>query len=329
MPKISVIIPVYRVEEYLEECLQSVANQTFQDFELILVDDGSPDTCGEMCDAFARDHAHTRVIHQENMGLSGARNHGVKVAEGEYITFIDSDDCVVPEYLEYLMHLVEKFGADVSVARKTTFWDDEQVNIVNKEPREEKLSVPDALKRICYNEMDICAWGKLYKRELVERYPYPVGQLYEDTATTYKIVGDANAVAYGNRILYCWRQRYGSITHAEVTERHYFGITAAKEQLAYMEKNYPEVVPAAKARCAMKIVDTAYRLVMGKMDRALFFRIRNDIKPICADVIKDRRVGSSIKLRALALRLGYLPYWCISKFYTIFKGSENKQRKSG
>lgn len=327
MPKVSVIIPVYKVEEYLPSCLKSVANQTFQDFELILVDDGSPDTCGAMCDAYAAEHANTKVLHQQNMGLSEARNQGVKIATGEYVTFIDSDDYVTPDYIEYLLYLCEKHETDVSVARKVIFWDGEEPDIPHGENTDSRFSVTEALSRICYAKMDICAWGKLYKRHLVEKYPYPIGQLYEDTATTFKLVGDANAVAYGTRAIYCWRQRQGSITHAVITERHYYGITAAKEQLAYMERNYPEVIPAAKARCVMKILDLSYRLVMGKMDRELFGRIRNDVKPLLGSVLKDRRAGMSLKVRATALACGYLPYCLLSRIYTVLKGTGNTHRK--
>ena len=327
MPKVSVIIPIYNVEEYLPACLDSVSKQTFRDFELVLVDDGSPDSCGAMCDAYAAEHANTKVLHQQNMGLSEARNQGVKIATGEYVTFIDSDDYVTPDYIEYLVYLCEKYEADVSVARKVTFWDGEKAVIPEKEDTDCRLSVPEALSRICYGTVDIYAWGKLYKRHLVERYPYPKGQLYEDTATTYKLVGDANALACGTKVVYCWRQRQGSITHAAITERHYFGIVAAKEQIAYMERNYPEAVPAARARCVMKIVDTSYRLVMGKMDREIFDRVRRDVKPLLKGALKDPKVGGSLKMRSTALVCGHVPYRLLSIFYTVFKGSGNKHRK--
>lgn len=319
MPKVSVIVPVYKVEEYLPACLDSISKQTFQDFELILVDDGSPDSCGSLCDAYAVDHPNTRVIHQQNMGLSEARNQGVKISVGEYITFIDSDDYVSSDYLEYLVFLTEKYGADVSMAKEVTFWDGQTPNISEKEPTDQVLAPLEALTKICYNQLAICAWGKLYKRHLVETYPYPVGQLYEDTATTYKIVGDTNALAVGTRVIYYWRQRQGSITHDVITERHVYGIIAAKEQLQYMKERYPEVVSAARARCGMKIIDLAYRLVMGKTDKVLFERIRAEAKPLYRAILRDPKAGLSLKLRILTLRLGYIPYLLLSKVYFMVK----------
>ena len=319
MPKVSVIIPVYKVEGYLPACLESIDKQTFQDFELILVDDGSPDSCGLMCDAYAEGRSNVKVLHQENMGLSEARNQGVKVSTGEYIIFIDSDDYVSEDYIEYLVFLNEKYNTDVSMAKEKIFWDGQNPELSVDECTDYVLNPSDALNKIYYNKLGVYAWGKLYKRSLVEKFPYPKGQLYEDTATTYKIVGEANAVAVGTKEVYYWRQRQGSITHDKITERHLYGITAAKEQLAYMEKNYPEVVPAARARCAMKIVDLAYRLVMGEKSKDLFCQIRSEAKNIYKDVLRDSKAGWSLKLRILALTSGYVPYLLLSKLYFKMK----------
>lgn len=320
MPKVSIVIPVYGVEAYLPMCLQSVSRQTFRDFELILVDDGSPDSCGEMCDRYASEHPNTIVIHQENMGLSEARNQGVKASSGEYVAFIDSDDSVTDDYIEYLLYLIEKYGTDVSVAGTHKFWNDKVGEISDSDVTDSLVPASEALSRICYGKMSITAWGKLYKRHLVEKYPYPKGQLYEDTATTYKIVGDTSAVAYGTKKIYCWRQRAGSITHDGINEKHLIGIVGAKEQIEYMEKNYPTAVPAAKARCAMKIIDLAFRLVMGKeKNMELFGRIRNEAVLVYKDVLRDPKAGLSLKVRIFALRLGYIPYLLLSKLYYIVK----------
>lgn len=319
MPKISVIVPVFKVEQYLPECLDSISNQTYQDFELILVDDGSPDSCGAMCDDYARNHQNTKVIHQKNAGLSEARNHGVKAASGEYVTFIDSDDVVSPDYLEYLMMLNEKYGTDVSIGNVQKFWDDKLTKTIPLAENDRKVPVSQALTEICYGKISIYACGKLYRRELVEKYPYPAGKLYEDTATTHKIIGEVDEISHGTRVIYYWRQRSGSITHDEITEHHLWGIAAAKEQTTYMQKNYPEVVPAAQARCVMKIIDLSYRLVVGKTDKVLFDRIRTELKPLFMPLLKNKKAGVSLKVRATALYLGYIPYYIICKLYHAVK----------
>lgn len=317
-PKISVIVPVYRVEQYLPTCLDSIAAQTFRDFELILVDDGSPDTCGAMCEEYAADHPNARVIHQENAGLSEARNNGVKAAKGEYVTFIDSDDFVSPDYLDYLLYLAEKHEVEVSWAKCLPFPDGQTPSRPDTPEKERKIPAGQALSEMCYGKLQIYACAKLYRRELCETYPYPAGQLYEDTATTYKIVGDTEHIAYGSRVIYYWRQRSGSITHAAIDERHFYGITAAKEQLAYMEQRYPEAIPAARARCAMKIIDLSYRLVMGsRRNKALFQRIRAEIKPILPQLMQDKKAGLSLKVRSTVLSWGYVPYRILSACYHL------------
>lgn len=320
-PEISVIVPVYRVEAYLGECLESIAAQTFQNFELILVDDGSDDGSGMMCDAYAQHHPNTRVLHQSNQGLSEARNQGVQIARGEYVVFIDSDDYVSPDHLQYLLELMKNCDADVAVAEVVKFTDGKIPLPPAAVPMQQCLTPEEALRRICYAKMGIFACCKMYRRALVEKHPYPQGALYEDTATTYKLVGDARAVAYGNKPIYFWRQREDSITHVQITPRHLVGITAAKEQLSYMQSRYPQVVPAARARCVMKIVDLSYRLVMGTMDRQLFEQVRAELKPFLKPVLADPKAGRSLKIRALALSWGYLPYRAICKAYATVKKS--------
>ncbi len=319
MQKVSVIIPVYSVEEYLDECLNAMDKQTYKDFELILVDDGSPDTCGEICEKYAKNHPNTRVIHQENAGLSEARNNGVKAASGEYIIFIDSDDYVTEDYVEYLVGLAEKYDADVAISENIKFTDGKQPQIPQREEFDTSCDSAEALSKICYNKYPICAWGKLYKRSFVEKYPYPAGALYEDLATTYKIVGEARKIAYGNKVVYFWRQRSGSITHEIVTERHLYGITATKNMLKYISENYPSAVPAAQVRCANKIIDTAYRVVMGNRDKAMFEQIRAEIKPFVKPILSNKKSSLTVKLRCITLNCGYSWFKAVCMLYSKLK----------
>ena len=320
MPRISVVVPVYRVEDYLGACLNSISKQTFGDYELILVDDGSPDRCGEMCERYAGTHTNVKVLHQKNAGLSAARNSGVKLAEGEFITFIDSDDVVAPSYLEYLYSLIKKYHADVSIAARVKFYGDVPQSFPDHSETDFSIEPAVALEKMCYGKYSICAWGKLYRRDLVEKFPYPVGMLFEDIATTHKIIGAAQKVAYGSRAVYYWRQRAQSITKQKVTEKHFDGVTAAKEQLLYMEKNYPQVVRAAQARVAMKCIDFAYHLLeSNNKDRMLFQKARAEIKPILWTVLNDKNIVPSIKIRSLGLAAGYYPYLLLSRIYLLKK----------
>lgn len=322
MPKISVIIPVYNVESYLPACLDSVDGQSFRDFELILVDDGSTDRSGTLCDEYAAEHPNTRVIHQQNAGLSEARNQGVAASSGEYIAFIDSDDYVAPDCLEYLLSLIEKYGVEISVARVQKFWGETCECLPVKPPEEKLYDAAEALHLLCSGKLGIFACAKLYKRRLVEQFPYPSGRLYEDTATTHKLVGAAEAVAYGTKVVYFWRQRRGSITHDEISEKHFCGIEAAKEQLAYMQRNYPTAAPAAQGLLARKIIDLSYRLVMGKKDLSLFRRMRKELRPVLLPVLKNRKIAPAVKIRAFAVWLGWWPCRLLSLVYTRVKDEE-------
>ena len=319
MPKVTVIIPVYKVENYIDECLNAMSRQTYKDFELILVDDGSPDSCGDICEKYAEGHPNTKVIHQENAGLSEARNNGVKQSSGEYIIFIDSDDYVTDDYVEYLVGLIEKYDADVAIGENVKFTDGKAPKITPKTETDICCDSAEVLSKICYNEYPICAWGKIYKRNLVEKFPYPAGALYEDLATTYKIVGEAEKIAYGNRVIYFWRQRKGSITHETVTERHLYGITATKNMLEYIKENYPSAVPAAQVRCANKIIDTAYRIVMGNTDKTMFNRVRAEIKLFVKPILSNKKSSFTVKLRCITLSWGYFWFKAVCMLYSKLK----------
>ncbi len=321
MVKVSLIIPVYNVESFLEECLNSVEKQTYGDFECILVDDGSTDQSGKMCDKYAETHENTRVIHKENGGLSDARNVGVEACDGEFVVFMDSDDYVTEDYLEYLVSLTEKYKTDIAIAGVKKFEDGTVPEIIPKEETEKVLSKEKVLEKICYGEYGIYAPSKIYRRELVLENKYPAGKFYEDLATTYRIVGACQGenIAFGSREIYYWRQRTGSITKSKINEDHLYGITAGKGLVEYMEKNYPSVVPAAKVRAANKIIDLAYRLVMGKNDKVLFRALKKEIKPLKGDILKNPKASLSVKARAVTLNMGYIPFKLLSIAYSLVK----------
>ena len=308
VPFVSVIVPVYKVEKYIRKCIDSILAQTYQNYELILVDDGSPDDCGKICDEYAEKYSFISVIHQQNQGLSGARNHGVLESRGDYITFIDSDDFVTEDYLDYLVGLVQSFHADISAGSHVYQYENKEI----KQPREETergfLEPADALTRMNYAKgVGLTAWAKLYKRELVEANPYPIGKYYEDLATTYKIVGSSTGVAYGNKQIYYWQQRPDSIMHSRFDERQLAGLEATKNQLQYIEKHYPAAVPAAKYRCAAKAVELTDILFTSGGDRSVFRKLKAFMNEHAAEVLKDDHAKASIKIRIHAMRLGYYP----------------------
>lgn len=320
-PLVSIIVPVYKVEQYLDRCVQSIISQTYKNIEVFLVDDGSPDNCGKMCDEYAEKNPCIHVIHQENQGLSAARNNAVPYTKGDYLTFIDSDDYVHCDYVGYLVNLLIKTNADISICRNSIFYETQEGKKADVTDDTYELLTPvETLKRMCYTEgFSVSAWAKMYKRELVEKYPYPVGKLYEDLATTYKMIGESNRVCYGGRVLYYWFQRKGGITNGEISDKQLYGVTAAEGQLGYIKKNFPEAEAAGKARCVAKILDLIPKTLSNKNNRAYFDILRNKLLTYYDDFINDRRVRKSLRYRGKAVKYGYLASKVVFKIHSCLK----------
>ena len=197
---ISVIVPVYKVEEYLDRCVTSIVNQTYSNLEIILVDDGSPDKCPTMCDAWKEKDYRIKVIHKENGGLSDARNAGLDIAAGEYIAFVDSDDYVHPQFIEVLHYLAVREKADVVACAF-------QIIPKNYEPKQRKIqNLSDIkLKTSAKNEMDligIVAWNKLYRRNLFDFIRFPKGKINEDMGIFWKTIYYAKKMVATEESLY-------------------------------------------------------------------------------------------------------------------------------
>lgn len=247
-PVITVVVPVFKVEQYLTFCVQSIIAQTFSDWELILVDDGSPDRCGEMCDAFAERDKRVRVIHKANGGLADARNAGTAAARGEYITYIDSDDWVARQLLERLLECAQKKQADVVICNRVKVASEQQVFSHGSEPVQ-VFSGPEAMEEMLYQtSFDTNAWGKLFRLELAQQFPYPKGRLYEDLFTIYKLLFFSKKVVYLPQMLYAYRINENSIMNRKFDVQNLDELDAADEIERFVEENCPEYLPAAKAR---------------------------------------------------------------------------------
>lgn len=210
-PKISIIVPVYKVEKYLEPCVHSILNQTIEDIEVILVDDGSPDKCGEICERLASEDSRIRVIHKENGGLSDARNKGIDIAKGEYIGFVDSDDYISPTMYENLLKNSEANNAECAMCLACNIYDDDMEFTECKSGDVSVFEGEDILKALYQQKLNNFAWNKLYKRELFDTIRYPDGKIYEDLFTTYKILDLCTKVALDTTQMYYYRIRRDSI----------------------------------------------------------------------------------------------------------------------
>lgn len=213
LPLISVIVPIYKVEAYLCKCVDSLLSQTYTNLEVFLVDDGSPDNCGKICDEYATRDDRIKVIHKKNGGLSDARNVAIDVATGEWIIFVDSDDFVSNDYVETLYGLVDKYKCKVGVAWLRTFYEGSDVDTSQPTYFEKVFDKMDGIKKMFYQELfDNAAWCKIYHRSLfASGIRYPFGLIYEDLPTTYLLFLQSDRIAFCNRKIYNYLLRKDSI----------------------------------------------------------------------------------------------------------------------
>ncbi|RGF13499.1 glycosyltransferase [Blautia sp. AM16-16B] len=248
MPQISIIIPVYDVEKYLERCIESVLNQTLKDIEIILVDDGSPDRSGKMCDVFAEKDKRIKVIHKENGGLSSARNAGISMAKGKYIGFVDSDDWIEDDMFEYLFNLIEQYDADIAdcgmvETAKYEFVKDngeENIEVLNRD------GALDVFFRISRSDINYCACDKLYKRELVEKVQFTDGIIFEDIDFNYRVLIEAKKVVISDSKKYYYFKNPVGISRNSFREKD-LELQKVWDNIIELSEIYtPDYVEAAK-----------------------------------------------------------------------------------
>jgi glycosyltransferase involved in cell wall biosynthesis len=241
MPQISVVVPVYKVEDYLARCVDSILKQSFSDFELILVDDGSPDSCGTICDEYARKDPRVLVIHQENGGLSAARNAGIDWvfahSDSQWFTFIDSDDWVHEKYLEYLYKAAKKYQVLVAIGgyQKTG---GESPSVDESRTEGELWETATCFKE--HNINSIVSWGKLINRKCFEGVRFPVGRLHEDEFTTHKLLFIHDQVVYIPEPLYAYYENPASITRVAWSPRRMDALDAYVERIEYFRQHSHE-----------------------------------------------------------------------------------------
>lgn len=239
-PLISVIVPVYKVEPYLDKCVSSIVNQTYTNLEIILVDDGSPDNCPAMCDAWAGKDSRIRVIHKTNGGLSDARNAGMAVATGELMAFVDSDDWIAPDMCEYLYQRLTEDNSDISACGVQMVWEDETTPRLLTCAGDCILSHEEAMRALIEESwLKQPVWYKLYKTALVRDILFPKGKYHEDVFWSYQAVGRAKKVSVSDRIGYYYLQRGGSIMGEGYSVKRLDAIEAKEQRCAYMRKRFP------------------------------------------------------------------------------------------
>lgn len=242
---ISIIIPVYNTEKYLQKCVESIMKQTYQDFEIIIVDDGSNDSSPGLCDSFAAENSKIKVIHQKNGGLSDARNKGIEKSTGDYILFLDSDDYMNENALQNLVDVQQNYKADLVISAYCRTYDsekDDEIVLLPFQQSEIELSEYDFWKLSMYNMSAIVAWGKLYKRELWEGVCFPVGKINEDLGVLPFIIPKCKHIVCLNSVTVSYRITDGSIMHSTFQIRHLDECEFRLKCIQYLiQKNYIDI----------------------------------------------------------------------------------------
>lgn len=239
--KISIIVPVYNVEKYVRKCLESIIHQTYKNIEIIIIDDGSTDNSLKICKEFEKKDKRIIVIHQENQGLSASRNNGIKLATGDYIGFIDSDDIVSPYMYEYLYKSIIKNKSDISSCQFSAFYEGEEPNFTNEYYDISYTSKEALIELIKDKEITSHAVDKLYKKELFNEIEYPIGKKFEDINTTYKLFQKSKKISFVKCDLYGYLQRDGSITRQYKISTTLDFINAVNERYENLYNNLEEL----------------------------------------------------------------------------------------
>lgn len=297
---ISVIVPVYNVEQYLHRCVNSLINQSYKDYEIILVNDGSTDNSGNICDDYAKNYSNIRVIHKKNGGLSSARNTGTDNSNGEYITFIDSDDLVSNTYLETLFELLNKYNADISCCDFSFFYDESAISDEHNNIFDECIDGEIALEEMLYGKMHgSSACAILMKRHIAENFKFPIGKFHEDDFVTFSFYAEAQKVAVTSKKMYYYFQRAGSIMHRP------FGQSALDQLEAadyIVEKCKNLNINIQKASIAKKYYN--YRDVfftyqdLKNNSSETYKKVISALNQLKYYIIKDKNVSKRIRLSA-------------------------------
>ena len=307
--KISVIVPIYNVERFLPDCLSSVLHQTYENLEIILVDDGSPDRCGELCDHAAETDSRVRVVNKENGGLSSARNAGIDIATGEYLCFLDSDDFIGPDHIRDLCRALQECGADMAVCDAFAYVPENAVPGFSS-PSEQPVSFDclsgrEAIACALAGTLAVSACAKLYHAELLREIRFPVGKVYEDHAVAFDILMRSGRVVVlhtSDRSKYFYRKRAGSIMTSATSTRYRDFIEIADSSAERLAARFPDLEEAICVYQYNRYVSFLSTLLLNNADKMypdsvpeIQRRIRDNYKKI-----QNKRALS------LKLRINYL-----------------------
>ncbi len=308
-PLISVVIPVHNAENTLDVCIQSVEMQEFKEYEIILVDDGSTDQSGIICDTRAEENKNIRVFHTENKGAAAARNHGVRQARGEVIAFIDSDDTVSEIYLSYLWELMQEYDSDIAVCSYDKVYNGNKVIEVDVGEDEVRfcISGEDAVECLLYQKYFLSVpWGMISKKELWDKVQFPEDTKAEDMGTIYKLFAAADKVAYGSESEYQYYQRKSNTMFSTCDVRNQDYYKHCRAMITYVKENLPSCRKAAVSRFFSACFQILSETPIDEAHEKMIWQIYRDIRKMQNTVLLDS--GAKLRNRvAAALSLISIP----------------------
>lgn len=313
---ISVIIPVYNVEKYLERCIESVLTQSYKNLEIILVDDGSTDASGNMCDKYAENDKRIRVIHKENGGLSSARNAALDIMTGKYVTFVDSDDFVTEYYVENLYFGIKKTNADMSMSGFVNWYENDDIPKSEQaaEKNIETLTFTQCAKKVLYQDfLEVFAPAKLYTSEIFANLRYPMGRLYEDVPITWNSIKKCKTFAVVNKSDYIYLQRESGIQRMKFSERKFDLIKHWNDVYVEIKSDYPQLEKAIECRYFSAIMNLLFQIPANEYEDSQV-ELWNMIKKFRKSVLLDR---TSRKKARYAAMISFFGKTITKKVYNI------------
>jgi len=321
MPKITIIVPVYNVEKYLNRCVDSILSQTFTDFDIILVNDGSSDNSGSICDYYQRQDSRVNVIHKANKGVADTRNTGLEWAyshsDSMWVGFVDSDDWIHPQYLELLYHAVTSTGFGMSICGHL----ETEQNYIEQIEYHPSIVSMDAEKAFCdYNLEAIVPWGKLYFKEDFKGIRYPNVKIFDDEFTTYKVLFKNKKIVYVDAPLYYYFLNPKSLMHADWNPSRLIALKALKDQTAYFDKNHYPVALKQSFHAYADYIVRSIDIISGEHNyyihnKKLRFKLKQYL-------LKYRR-KLNLTVKEYAFYYEYA-FPCFMKYYWILKSKINK-----
>lgn len=306
---ISVIVPVYNVEQYLDRCVNSIIHQTYRDLEIILVDDGSPDQCPQMCDEWSKKDNRIKVIHKKNGGLSSARNAGLDIASGDYIAFVDSDDYIDNQMLELMLDAAERNNAPVVCCGRIRVTTSTKVEMFTL-PQEKIFTGEEAIKEIFLSRaVEEAAWDKLYRAEIFANRRFPLGEINEDIVQTINILGSCDRIVHVGRALYYYCENYGSITKSGYNKNKAVVLSHLETIYSYISEMYPSLIENYCYLEARYCQGLLYLLLSDKRvldeNRADYERAYSKFKSAFKTINYGRRMPPKERIKGMLIYTGW------------------------